>query len=367
MGASYMAEDDRKRATGFLGLFDAVADTISLKYDVTKLVLDVAPTTDHVYHAISLDERVGECRQRGTFDAFSIAFKPSAYETEKPTYSTVKGQEPHIENVWFEGDHSDVGGGYPEGDRLAYLPLRWMLEKAESAGLKLIDNWQKRIPTYMDLLTATAHDKSSEATWKSQVSKAPLVEKAWNDMRKQAVETRPRGTFKCFFSAMNVQKIARPLLHRFVLDRFHLRMELPRSLCCQHFPLIDRPLYSDEKANEPTDHVANTIRFVPKGTRPDGLEEYDIETKTTGGTLMIYQVLFTPAEPVSIPIKFADDTWHAVSSSPTCQADHLLLACCVTERMRPTCNVHELQGEMERFQRATSKREQLCKARHPSK
>ncbi|CEM38790.1 unnamed protein product [Vitrella brassicaformis CCMP3155] len=355
-GTEYMADDERKRDTHFVGLFDAVADTVALLYNVQRLVLDIAPTTKYVYHAMSLDEL------RGTFEAFPITFDPSAYATSRPTNRTAKAQVPHIENLWFEGDHKDVGGGLDDIDRIADIPLRWMLQKAESAGLKLTANWQKSIPPYMELVAAKAHNESKLKQWQDIQWQGPLVGKVWDDMRKQAVETRPRWAFKCSASGGNVLKMARPLLHRSVLDRFHLRMELPRPLCCQQFRLLDRPLYSDEKVNEPTDHVANTIRFVPKETRPDGLKKYDIETKTTGGTLMIYHVLFTPAEP-AVPIKFPDDTWHAVSDSPTCQDPQLLFACCVRERMRPTCSVDELQGGMARFKKAESEREQLCKGR----
>jgi uncharacterized protein (DUF2235 family) len=34
-----------------------------------------------------------------------------------------------IQQVWFAGMHSDVGGGYPD-DALAHVPLRWMMEQA---------------------------------------------------------------------------------------------------------------------------------------------------------------------------------------------------------------------------------------------
>ena len=39
-----------------------------------------------------------------------------------------------MEQVWFSGAHSDVGGGYPEVD-LSDITLDWMVEKARGAGL----------------------------------------------------------------------------------------------------------------------------------------------------------------------------------------------------------------------------------------
>ena len=37
-----------------------------------------------------------------------------------------------IEEVWFAGVHSDVGGGYPD-DMTAHCPLVWMIREVENA------------------------------------------------------------------------------------------------------------------------------------------------------------------------------------------------------------------------------------------
>ncbi len=39
-----------------------------------------------------------------------------------------------LEQMWFAGVHSDVGGGYAEPD-LAEIPLLWMAERARDTGL----------------------------------------------------------------------------------------------------------------------------------------------------------------------------------------------------------------------------------------
>lgn len=44
-----------------------------------------------------------------------------------------------IEQVWFSGMHSNIGGGYPD-DNLAYVPLVWMLLKAKGHGLEFDSN-----------------------------------------------------------------------------------------------------------------------------------------------------------------------------------------------------------------------------------
>lgn len=40
----------------------------------------------------------------------------------------------HVQ-LWFAGVHSDVGGGYDGDNRLARIPLRWMLAEARKAGM----------------------------------------------------------------------------------------------------------------------------------------------------------------------------------------------------------------------------------------
>lgn len=71
---------------------------------------------DHAYHAVSLDERRGP-------------FRPAMWAQSATHTRQV------LEQVWFAGVHSDVGGGYPVSD-LAEVPLLWMVGKARAAGLR---------------------------------------------------------------------------------------------------------------------------------------------------------------------------------------------------------------------------------------
>lgn len=57
------------------------------------------------------------------------------------TVRTRVGVEPHpLLQLWFAGNHSDVGGSYPEvQSRLSDIALQWMIEQAISIpdGLKI--------------------------------------------------------------------------------------------------------------------------------------------------------------------------------------------------------------------------------------
>lgn len=73
-------------------------------------------------HALSIDEdrrkfpRVGWGRQADV------------------DWHKARGREDWLEQVWFAGNHSDVGGSYPESEsRLSDIALRWMMEQLEAA------------------------------------------------------------------------------------------------------------------------------------------------------------------------------------------------------------------------------------------
>lgn len=75
---------------------------------------ELSGSVEHAYHALAVDER-------------RSPFEPARWTSEP------KGTQ-KIEQVWFPGVHSDVGGGYGER-KISDLSLGWMLEKAQAAGL----------------------------------------------------------------------------------------------------------------------------------------------------------------------------------------------------------------------------------------
>jgi hypothetical protein len=61
------------------------------------------------------------------------------------------GDAARIEQVWFAGAHSNVGGGYPKHG-LSLVALDWMLRRAEDAGLRVL-GWDRefyRLHTNVD-------------------------------------------------------------------------------------------------------------------------------------------------------------------------------------------------------------------------
>jgi len=72
-------------------------------------------------------------------------------------------REQTIEQVWFPGVHCDVGGYYKERG-LSDGALKWMIQKAESAGVKFKENWQENIAP--DPTAKNALHESRQTFWK---------------------------------------------------------------------------------------------------------------------------------------------------------------------------------------------------------
>jgi uncharacterized protein (DUF2235 family) len=79
----------------------------------------------NAFHAISIDER-------------RKPFVPTLWVKKTDAHGNVEEPPEHqtVEQVWFAGVHSDVGGGYPEPD-LSDIPLRWLTDRARDCGLVL--------------------------------------------------------------------------------------------------------------------------------------------------------------------------------------------------------------------------------------
>jgi len=108
-----------------IGVFDTVAAVGWLMW--RKYHRSRPPSADlsYGYHALSLDE--------GRF-----YFPVSLWDDRK----IPEGQT--IEQVWFPGYHGDVGGQMADR-RISDISLEWMLRKAESQGLRLRNDWAKRL------------------------------------------------------------------------------------------------------------------------------------------------------------------------------------------------------------------------------
>jgi uncharacterized protein (DUF2235 family) len=133
----------------FIGVWDTVGalgvplkwfqwDKKKYKFHDTTL----SSIVQYAYHALAIDE------QRGNF-------KPALW---KQSMSKSKDFEQTMEQRWFAGAHSNVGGGYPNAG-LSNIALTWMMEKAEGTGLAFEDGWRNVIPVNKPWDLVNSRDK----------------------------------------------------------------------------------------------------------------------------------------------------------------------------------------------------------------
>lgn len=106
---------DTVGALGIPALFGGVDP---IKYGFLDTAL--SPNVENAYQALSIDEHRRE-------------FPPTLWDKPK---TPVAGQT--VEQVWFAGAHSDVGGGYPASESgLSDITLGWMMKKAAALGVAI--------------------------------------------------------------------------------------------------------------------------------------------------------------------------------------------------------------------------------------
>ena len=88
---------------------------------------ELSSSVKYAYHALAIDER-------------RTPFKPTLWEYIPKV--ALDGSDQIVEQAWFAGVHSNVGGGYPDRS-LADITLSWMIEKAKLAGLGFDENVEK--------------------------------------------------------------------------------------------------------------------------------------------------------------------------------------------------------------------------------
>ncbi|HKA21141.1 MAG TPA: DUF2235 domain-containing protein [Blastocatellia bacterium] len=138
----FQGDDKRHFRVHFLGVWDTVS-SVGWVWDPAKFPFTARnPSIDIVRHAVSIDERRWFFRQNLTHAA--------------------DGQD--LQELWFPGVHSDVGGGYAESDGgLWRAAFEWMLGEAMKAGL-FVDS--QRLEMVMNLVAPSERpwtDKQHES------------------------------------------------------------------------------------------------------------------------------------------------------------------------------------------------------------
>lgn len=143
---------EERHVIEFIGVWDTV-DAVGLPWDGLATALDtliypfrfpdtvLSAKVKKACHAVAIDD------ERKTFHPvmWSLKDDPEPNETENG--------EPRIEQVWFAGVHSNVGGGYPK-QGMSMVSLNWMIKKAKAGGLRLVESDEHRFVEH-----GNVHDK----------------------------------------------------------------------------------------------------------------------------------------------------------------------------------------------------------------
>lgn len=111
----------------FIGVWDTV-DAVGVPIDELRAVIYQIAKFWRVPHKHELNGSIENACHAISIDDERHTFHPMVWNE-----ANFKGSG-EIQQVWFAGVHSNVGGGYPK-DSLAFIPLDWMLKQARQCGL----------------------------------------------------------------------------------------------------------------------------------------------------------------------------------------------------------------------------------------
>ena len=124
---------------------------------------DLSESVTHAYHALAIDD------VRRSF--YPVFFLPPATDDQT------------LQQVWFMGMHTDVGGGYDETE-LSDIVLEWMVQKAVKHGLHIYHDNKRKPGLCTPNPKGLMHD-SRDKLWKKFVFKSGT--RFWNEKFGEAV------------------------------------------------------------------------------------------------------------------------------------------------------------------------------------
>lgn len=135
----------------FIGVWDTVV-ALGLPFKSVNALVNMIPFLKSDFHDLTLSSSVENAFHAVAIDERRKTFAPTLWEP-----NLRQGQT--MEQVWFPGTHTDIGGGYKESG-LSDVTLSWMVGKAKKYGL-IIFPWH-RVKIEMDV-NGLMHDSREGA------------------------------------------------------------------------------------------------------------------------------------------------------------------------------------------------------------
>ncbi|RHX85794.1 DUF2235 domain-containing protein [Leptospira stimsonii] len=144
----------------FIGVWDTVgALGIPITYTINPL------WWRNRFHDTLLSSKILYAYQALAIDERRSPFRPTLWQKDKKDINQT------MEQVWFVGVHSDVGGGYKDS-QLSDIALQWLKEKAESCGLTFAS---------MEINPSSFGTLHDSASWYLPSSERPIGEEKNTD------------------------------------------------------------------------------------------------------------------------------------------------------------------------------------------
>jgi hypothetical protein len=156
----------------FMGLFDSI-NSCGIFFDKLFPFTSNSSNVKHIRHAVSIHERRSKFKQNlfipHSYLPHFLASKSSCSSLNSRSSGQINDENYTLSNtdndsdrrfhnipvqyakkcssdlleVWFPGDHSDIGGGWPcddNGSRISNLPMQWILSSAFRFGVRFKKN-----------------------------------------------------------------------------------------------------------------------------------------------------------------------------------------------------------------------------------
>lgn len=139
------------QAATWTALFTFISFKIYGLISNTKVIRDFPNAGDFHWHIAGwqaefydehLDTNIRYCRHALAIDETRSDFDRVPWGAKKDHPEHESGEPEWFSQIWFSGNHSDIGGGYPEEEsRLSDITLNWMIEEMTKLPHPLI--WDK--------------------------------------------------------------------------------------------------------------------------------------------------------------------------------------------------------------------------------
>jgi uncharacterized protein (DUF2235 family) len=131
----------RKMRIDFIGVWDTVG-ALGIPFGPLRYF----GKRTYQFHNTNLGDNVARAYQALAIDEHRRLFTPAIWKREAGIEDRLRAygiDEQVIEQTWFAGAHSNVGGGYPDTG-LSDIAFVWMARKAQSCGLALDEAYVDR-------------------------------------------------------------------------------------------------------------------------------------------------------------------------------------------------------------------------------